>query len=362
MDTLYAGTTPIANMLALLFFGSSGNEPSDVLTILTTSLDSPTQPLFSSQFRPTNCSQENWTVLDWISRIKSRDSHKLWCHQLPHNKVLLHLLLPGILQMQDIWGRPSLQEKVVCSNLYDDQSAMLVIRAWMKRLQSTCYNTWTRGKIAAATILHFLSSPVTLLLGVTWWGNNPLPWALGTLQLFRMAFWWWYKFKDLRARSTNFPSFSPNSECWLFGGKPRWLESDSTDLPGQFGSEQRAWGGKALGRWRLPLCWLNHCHCFWSKWTISSRDWISLVVRLDHFRHSIKKDTKESQQIKEAHLNHFIDHIMPKSLTRNLKASHKWAVDGAQIFKSGISARCELLVEPLGVRGVPDVIWWLISP
>ena len=31
-------------MLALLFFVSSGNEPSDVLTILTTSLDSPTQP------------------------------------------------------------------------------------------------------------------------------------------------------------------------------------------------------------------------------------------------------------------------------------------------------------------------------
>ena len=102
--------------------------------------------------------------------------------------------------MQDIWGRPSLQEKVVCSNLYDDQSAMLVIRAWMKRLQSTCYNTWTRGKIAAATILHFLSSPVTLLLGVTWWGNNPLPWALGTLQLFRMAFWWWYKFKSTLQR------------------------------------------------------------------------------------------------------------------------------------------------------------------
>ena len=122
--------------------------------------------------------------------------------------------------------------------------------------------------------------------------------------------------KDSRARSTNFPSFSPNSECWLFGGKPRWLESDSTDLPGQFGSEQRAWGGKALGRWRLPLCWLNHCHCFWSKWTISSRDWISLVVRLDHFRHSIKKDTKESQQIKEAHLNHF-DHIILNSFMRN---------------------------------------------
>ena len=178
-----------------------------------------------------------------------------------------------------------------------------------------------------------------------------------------MAFWWWYKqVQRLESPLYKLPVIFSKQRVLVV-----WREAAMT----------REWLDRLAGTIWVRAASLGREGC--GQVEASSlliKPLPLLLVKVDHFLQRLdflggqigpfppfnkKKDTKESQQIKEAHLNH-LDHIIPKSFMRNLKASHKWAVDGAQIFKSGISARCELLVEPLGVRGVPDVIWWLISP